>query len=311
MGRSYYDSGPICDRRGSVTAIRDWTSCGRADMTDGICGQDDDYIVDVHEGLLEMMTDLDAVLRKNGVNYSLMYGTAIGAVRHKGFIPWDDDLDIVILDDQRELFEESLKDLPEGKYFLQKPLTQDWPNAFYKFRLNNSTAIEEAHLRARYHQGLFIDVFLARRCPAPGLKRRLYLAIEVAQRGVRIASFVTIGRRWLNWLQWILFWMYRGGTRIMRFLASKNEDYLYFDEPTGCREIFPRKLVEDTMDIEFEGRTFRLVRDYDTILTYSFGDYMTPPPEEERKVKQHLIAYDRNRDYRDWFAENGPRNGKK
>ena len=257
----------------------------------------------IHEGLLEMMTDIDIALRKGNVNYTLMYGTAIGAVRHKGFIPWDDDIDIAILEDEIDLFEESMKYLPEGKYFLQKPLSIDWANTFYKIKLNGSTAIEEAHLNTRMHQGLFIDVFVLRRCPKPGIRRKLYLGLEIIQRGIRLMTFPTYGKRGFTWLQKLLHFSCKVDLALRRFLAGENSGYIFADEPTGAREIFETEKLKDTMDVEFEGKTFRMFRDYDSLLTYSFGDYMTPPPVEERVFKQHMIAYDRNLDYKDWLAE--------
>ncbi len=257
----------------------------------------------IHEGLLEMMVDIDAALREGGVNYTLMYGTSIGAVRHGGFIPWDDDIDIAIFEEEIGKFEDSMRFLPEGKYFLQRPLSIDWANTFYKIKLNGSTAIEESHIDTRMHQGLFIDVFVIRRCPKPGLRRKLYLALEVVQRGIRLATFRTYGRGWLTWLQKLLHLTCRMDLWMRRVLAGKKSGYVFFDEPTGAREIFERGVVEDTADIGFEGHTFRMYRDYDTLLTYSYGDYMTPPPVEDRVFKQHLVAYDRNLDYRDWLAQ--------
>ncbi len=259
-------------------------------------------INEIQEGLLEIMTDVDRAFRECGVEYSLAYGTVLGAVRHGGFIPWDDDIDIVILDTDEDKLDMIMEHLPEGKYFLQRPLTVDWANSFYKLKLNGSTAIEESHLGTRMHQGLFIDIFVARRCPNPGIRRKLFFLLEYMQRGFRLMCFRNYGRPRRDWWQGILYWFYRRDLGMRRRLCKKKDAYVHMDEPTGAKEVFERSLMESMTDIGFEGRTFRVVSDYEGYLTRVYGDYMQLPPEEQR-VGKHLIAYDRNLDYRDWLAE--------
>ena len=256
----------------------------------------------IQEGLLEMMTDIDRAFRECNVEYSLAYGSAIGAVRHGGFIPWDDDMDIVILDSDESKLDDVVAHLPEGKYFLQRPLTVDWANSFYKLRLNGSTAIEDTHLGTRMHQGLFVDIFIARSCPNPGIRRNLYMFLEHAQRGLRVMCFRNYGSTRRDVLQRALFWFYRRDLGMRRRLCGKKDHFIHMDEPTGAREVFERSLMESMTDIGFEGHSFRIVSDYDGYLTRVYGDYMTPPPEEER-VGKHIMAYERDKDCKDWLKE--------
>ncbi len=256
----------------------------------------------IQRGLLEIITDADRAFRECGIDYSLAYGSALGAVRHKGFIPWDDDMDIVILDTDEPRLREVMEHLPEGKYFLQEPLSVDWANSFYKLKLNGSTAIEESHLDTRMHQGLFVDIFIARTCPDPGFRRRLYMALEYAQRGLRVLCFKNCGKPRRDILQRVLFWFYRRDLGMRRRLCRKTDRYVHMDEPTGAREVFERSLMESMTDLEFEGVPLRVVSDYDGYLTRVYGDYMTLPPENER-VGKHIMAYDRDKDYKDWLIE--------
>ena len=256
----------------------------------------------IQEGLLEIMEDVDRAFREAGVEYTLAYGTLIGAVRHKGFIPWDDDIDIMILCSDEKRLDEVCDHLPGGKYFLQRPFSTDWANSFYKLKLNGSTAIEESHLGTRMHQGLFIDIFVARRCPKPGIRRKMYFALEYFRRGIKLLCFRNYGKPRRDWLQGFLYWLFRCNLKMADMLCRDSDGFYHMDEPKGNHEIAPKEMMESMSDIGFEGRTFRSVTDYDSWLRITMGDYMQLPPEEER-VGTHLIAYDRNLDYKDWLEE--------
>ena len=111
--------------------------------------------------LLEMLKDLDAVCRRHGIPYQLFSGTALGAVRHQGFIPWDDDLDIVMLRrDYERFFTEASGDFDEKLYFVQREFTEHWPMQFSKLRRNGTTCMEKYHPKdPKMHQGVYIDIF--------------------------------------------------------------------------------------------------------------------------------------------------------
>lgn len=110
---------------------------------------------------LSMLRDFDAVCRKNNIPYQLFSGTALGAVRHHGFIPWDDDIDVVMLRENYErFFDTAAKDFDSQKYYVQREFTEHWPMFFSKLRLNGTTYIEKYHSHdAEIHQGVYIDIF--------------------------------------------------------------------------------------------------------------------------------------------------------
>lgn len=247
------------------------------------------------------MKDVDKAFREAGVVYTLAYGTLIGAVRHKGFIPWDDDVDIIILYPDEKRLDDVMAHLPEGKYYLQKPFSTDWANSFYKLKLNGSTAIEESHLGTRMHQGLFIDIFVARRCPKPGIRRKLFFTLEYMRRGNRLLCFTNYGKPRRDWFQRILYWMFRCNLKMADMLCRDSDGYYHLDESQEGHQIIPKDMMEDYSDIGFEDGIFQAVTDYDGWLRIIYGDYMQLPPEEER-VGSHLIAYDRNMDYTEWLA---------
>ena len=111
--------------------------------------------------LMELLTVFDNICRRLGISYQLFAGTALGAVRHKGFIPWDDDLDIIMLRPEYERFLKEAPAEPESeKYFLQAEFSEHWPMFFSKLRKNGTACIERYVPRDELmHQGIYIDIF--------------------------------------------------------------------------------------------------------------------------------------------------------
>lgn len=258
---------------------------------------------EIQTGLLEILTDIDAALRKNGVQYSLDCGTALGCVRHRGFIPWDDDADLLVKECDLVRFEKALEGLPEGKYFLQRPFSIDWSNSFYKVKMNNTTAIEESHLGTRMHQGLFVDVFVARNYPKGRFRQGIYEFLLLCQRGLRRISFRNYGKPKRDGIQSLLYSAQRAVIRMMGRICEKDSPYYHLDHGTPDPPILKEDFAE-CEDRDFEGCRLSLYKGYDHILTENYGDYMTPPPENER-VGGHLIAYSRDVDYKVWLKEHG------
>jgi len=113
------------------------------------------------EVLFELLQAFDAVCRKHQIKYMLFAGTALGAVRHQGFIPWDDDLDVVMLRPEYDRFMKIAEgELDLQKYFLQKEFSEHYPMFFSKLRKNNTTCFERFIPKdSMTHQGIYIDIF--------------------------------------------------------------------------------------------------------------------------------------------------------
>ncbi len=107
---------------------------------------------------LEMLEKLDEVCKKHGITYWVFYGTLLGAVRHQGFVPWDDDIDVVMFRDHYERFQEVAPYEFQEPYFFQNSYTDRRIWALSKIRDSRTTGIEFRDLRD-FHQGIFIDIF--------------------------------------------------------------------------------------------------------------------------------------------------------
>lgn len=126
---------------------------------------------DLQKCELEILKEFDRVCKMNNLNYSLGSGTMLGAVRHKGFIPWDDDIDVLMpANDYKKFCKIAPKAFSE-KFFLQTSYTDSWYASFSKVRMNGTTAIEKGFENCRFHQGVWIDIF-----PIVGVPTRIFVS---------------------------------------------------------------------------------------------------------------------------------------
>lgn len=144
--------------------------------------------------LLEMLKDFDAVCRRHGIRYQLFAGSALGAVRHNGFIPWDDDLDVILSRSEYErFFREAAMDFDPEIYYVQQEHSPHWSMHFSKLRRNGTTCIEKYHPKdPGIHQGVYIDIFPYDNLASSPFQRRLQFAASKViiakalwERGVR------------------------------------------------------------------------------------------------------------------------------
>ena len=128
----------------------------------GACDMETEKKLTAHQALLlEMLKDFDAVCRKHKIRYQLFAGTALGAARHQGFIPWDDDVDVILTRAEYErFFREAAGDFDPERYYVQQEHGPHWPMQFSKLRRNHTACIEKYHPKdMAIHQGVYLDIF--------------------------------------------------------------------------------------------------------------------------------------------------------
>lgn len=254
----------------------------------------------------EILDVIHQVCTEHGLRYSLAYGTLIGAVRHRGFIPWDDDIDLMM---PREDYEKLLavwdQTAPKG-YILQNTKTDpDFTQNFTKIRKDHTTFLQdEAERTKHYHKGIFIDIFPGDRVPSDKIGRKMqYIACAVNllySRGHTSGSGGTIGK-----VERALLKAPKGKYAVRRERAEKkirswNGDeslqYVFSSTIGSSRKYYPANLFENMKTIEFNGKQYMCVADTDATLCVEYGDYMQLPPEEERVWKHHpfLIDFEHN-----------------
>ena len=261
------------------------------------------------EAMFFMLCELDAICRRNGIRYQLFAGTALGAVRHGDFIPWDDDLDVVML---REDYERFLRiapgELDPVRYYLQGEFSEHWSMFFSKLRLNNTACIERQIPRDRLmHQGIYIDIFPCDNLSDSGvvaaaqfLASKVVIAQSLYRRGYLTNSLL---KRLVMQITRILprepfrrFVLRRwdGGSRMVHTFFGGASRFK--------KNVFPREWLATSVELPFEGRDFPVSAHYDELLTRLYGDYMTPLPEAERAKKVHAELVDLDHSYERYWG---------
>ncbi len=249
---------------------------------------------------LEMLLEFDRICRKYDIKYSLDSGTLIGAVRHGGFIPWDDDVDVSMLRSEYEkFFKVCKKELNTEKFFLQDFRTdKEYRWGFPKLRYNDTIFLYEGQENATWHTGLFLDIFVYDGVPDNYFLRRVHLFICYCIRkglysvyGQNNATNALL-RLWYKLLYKVPrgFWMRCFDKMVNLSNIHKHElaRHLTFAYPVeragGMKRKYgmPRECFDEFIDYDFEGHSFKIFKNYDLYLRSMYDDYMTLPSEEER-----------------------------
>lgn len=232
--------------------------------------------------MLDMLEYIDSVCRKHGIPYWLSSGTLIGAVRHGGFIPWDDDVDIEMMDsDYRRLIGLLAEEAPAKDYAVQTTATDpEFLFPFAKFRDLHSFLEEYNGLDSLLlYRGCYIDIFTL----TPSSSRLLH-RLGCKLLGTEIKMRVHHPRlRWLNALirgvlHHAVFPAMRCVTSIKAGRRVRHKIPSFFSAPRDLSDIFPLS------EVEFEGRRFMAPGNCDAYLRKIYGDYMRLPDPDQIQV---------------------------
>lgn len=233
---------------------------------------------------VEILNHIVAVCEKHGLRYYLSYGTLLGAIRHKGFIPWDDDIDISM---PRADYEQLLKVMlanPDKRFVALTPKSKGYPYHYAKV-VDLSTKLVEENLDDFAGNGLWVDIF-----PLDGVdtteptrQKKLAKYFNSCRASASFKHCPANNKPW----KWRICKMI--GTRNFSRLVTWASRRLPFDSaqyvahmPTAMQYLFPRRLFDKVIKVEFEGALYDAPADYDEYLKILYADYMQIPPESQR-----------------------------
>ena len=257
-----------------------------------------------------MLCWFDDICREYNLKYSLDYGTLLGAIRHKGFIPWDDDIDICMPRDDYDRFSQLMVEHPDERYHFYTPET----DAKYLFTfgkvVDTHTIGRELSKNVGVEMGVCIDIFpFDTETPDENIRQKRYKQF-VKYRS--IIDFVRSKEHKGTGLRGIIskiadmcFSIYgkkRFINKVVKFGKRYNNSNSNWINRMVCfynpKRAMPKDLFENLITAPFEGREFSIVSNWDYFLTNIYGDYMKLPPEEERIPHHELVAY-----WKDGFDE--------
>lgn len=230
------------------------------------------------------------------IPYTLAYGTLIGAARHKGFIPWDDDIDIIM---RRENFERFLKEYQsDDNFMLVSPYDKKSYIAFARLCDMRDTEVECIVPWSKYRTGVWVDIF-----PIDGVSDN---EDEHRRRWARLSDFwqKTVTFRYLKMsLKYEHHWkfvpkkmLYLNAVYLRPLLKifMKEVNNPHYAMTAHCAQLaccdewgyYEKKDFEKYTTLEFEGHQLMVIKEYDKVLRSLYGDYMQLPPEEEQVPKQ-------------------------
>lgn len=253
--------------------------------------------------LLEILKVIDSFCRENNLHYSLYAGTLLGAVRHHGFIPWDDDLDICMARNEYDRFIELWEKNPPNGYILQNKKTNSkFSQSFTKIRKDHTCFLQKGEIKGEYHHGIFVDVFPVDKSPSCFISSKIFLW-NVMQYQLFTREFVPPHGSFLQkiiakFLLYIVPPKKRKKVRtsieekICRYNSNPNLNAVTIETLTAAKTLFSPFMMKEFVELNFEGLSFMCVAQWDEMLQKKFGDYMQLPPESEREWRHHPVILD-------------------
>ena len=247
----------------------------------------------IKEVQLDLLAKLDEICEKNNLHYYLAFGTCLGALRHKGFIPWDHDIDVLMPIEDAIKLPGLQKEFGES-YFVQcKDTDPEFDAICYRLCDSRTTCIEKNTEIRNCNYGISIDIYPYYNTPAGKIKFHTYIwksyiyKILVAERMPRNHGAL------MRFASRVLLWLYKGDSRKKKIRKIEKklrgvpkgkyiQDYFGLDITLFSAITYPREWFGEPRKLEFEGRLFNGATEPEKYMTRRYGDYMKLPPVEDQ-----------------------------
>ena len=250
---------------------------------------------------LDILDFIDSFCKEHGINYCINYGTLIGAIRHKGFIPWDDDIDLSMTRENYERFIQLFSEKQSRYQMLSLETDDQYFNNFIKI-VDPTTKIIDTRNTKTYDSGVFIDIF-----PMDTFNDTKVVDICYKLESFKLLSFskhknIVYGDSKLKDLIRTLFWLLLRPVS-PRFFANQIEKQIqkyrvkdgkyiaFIPSKAKEKEIFPRDMFDELIETPFEHLVLPAPKRFDIVLKQFYDDYMTVPPKEKQIYSHEFEAY--------------------
>ena len=268
----------------------------------------DELLRSIQLNMLETLKVFDGICRRNNIKYSLHGGTLLGAVRHRGFIPWDDDLDVLMTRHDFDCFVDAWNRNPPEGFFLQtKEAEEDYARAFAKIRKEHTLFLQDTETPDTMHTGVFVDIFPVDRIPNKGMKYyfflwdcmryQLYTREFIPPKANIIVKIVsgtllkcTNHRQRMEKRKKLY-------EKITRYNGRDDLRWAVLETPRHVAHSFSPDFFDFYDEVWFEDQYFMCISKWEELLKTWYGDYMTMPPEKDRVWAHHPKAVDLECDY--------------
>ena len=247
------------------------------------------------EIVFSILCKFDDFCRENDIDYFLAFGTCLGAARHSGFIPWDDDIDVAMTRENYNKFLATWKDTDQYKLLCNEKYGKSYYSPLPKI-IDRRTILDQISRTEKFDLGLYVDIFVLDYVSSSNVENIVAESIKLSKNYLMSTTKYRF-RKWYDSYDNLnkFFRKIRGEEYYTKCLVELiNKEKKEYSETMAVinfmlyKKWWPSEIFEKSSELLFNGRYFKVPYDFEKYLTITYGDYMTLPPEEKR-ISNHLF----------------------